>query len=50
MAYNQRFSSSFKFNGFKNILKKKTIICRMDQQQGPAVQHKELYSISCEKS
>ena len=24
-----------------------TIICRMDKQQGPTVQHRELYSISC---
>ena len=27
----------------------KTIIFRMDQQQGPTVQHRELYSISCDK-
>ena len=26
-----------------------TIIYRMDKQQGPAIQHKELYSISCDK-
>ena len=26
-----------------------TIIYRMDKQQGPTVQHKELYSISCDK-
>ena len=26
------------------------IIQRMDKQQGPTVQHKELYSISCNKS
>ena len=26
-----------------------TIICRMDKQQGPTVQHMELYSISYDK-
>ena len=26
-----------------------TIIYRMDKQQGPTVQHRELYSISCDK-
>ena len=26
-----------------------TIICRMDKQQGPTVQQRELYSISCNK-
>ena len=26
-----------------------TIIYRMDEQQGPTVQHRELYSISCDK-
>ena len=26
-----------------------TIIYRMDKQQGPAVEHRELYSISCDK-
>ena len=24
-------------------------ICRMDKQQGPTVQHRELYSIYCDK-
>ena len=27
-----------------------TIIYRMDKQQGPTVQHRELYSISCDKT
>ena len=27
----------------------KTGISRMDKQQGPTVQHRELYSISCDK-
>ena len=27
-----------------------TIVRRMDRQQGPPVKHKELYSISCNKS
>ena len=26
-----------------------TVIYRMDNQQGPTVQHRELYSISCDK-
>ena len=26
-----------------------TIVYRMDKQQGPTVQHRELYSISCDK-
>ena len=26
-----------------------TIIYRMDKQQGPTVQHRELYSVSCDK-
>ena len=26
-----------------------TTIYRMDKQQGPSVQHRELYSISCDK-
>ena len=26
-----------------------TIMYRMDKQQGPTVQHRELYSISCDK-
>ena len=26
-----------------------TVIQRMDKQQGPTVQHRELYSISCDK-
>ena len=26
-----------------------TGICRMDKQQGPTVQHRELYLISCDK-
>ena len=26
-----------------------TMIYRMDKQQGPTVQHRELYSISCDK-
>ena len=26
-----------------------TIIYRMDTQQGPTVEHRELYSISCDK-
>ena len=26
-----------------------TIIYRMDEQQGPTVEHRELYSISCDK-
>ena len=26
-----------------------TITYKMDKQQGPAVQHRELYSISCDK-
>ena len=26
-----------------------TVINKMDKQQGPAVQHRELYSISCDK-
>ena len=27
-----------------------TIMYRMDKQQGPTVQHRELYSISCNKA
>jgi len=27
----------------------KTIIYRMDEQQGPILEHRELYSISCDK-
>ena len=27
----------------------KLIIYRMDKQQGPTVEHRELYSISCDK-
>ena len=27
-----------------------TIICRMDKQQGPTIQHGELYSTSYDKS
>ena len=27
-----------------------TIIYRIDKQQGPTVQHRELYSMSCDKS
>ena len=27
-----------------------TIICRIDKQQDPTVEHRELYSISCNKS
>ena len=26
-----------------------TIICGMDKQQGPTVEHRELYSIPCDK-
>ena len=26
-----------------------TVIYRMDKQQGPTVQHRELYSMSCDK-
>lgn len=26
------------------------IICRMDNQQSPAIQHREPYSITCDKS
>ena len=26
-----------------------TVMYRMDKQQGPTVQHKELYSVSCDK-
>ena len=30
-------------------LQMRTITYRMDKQQGPTVQHRELYSISCDK-